>query len=350
MSGQMPGKEAPQEPTQIPPSQAILQMLTGKWIAQAISVAATLGIADFLRDGPQGIEHLAKATSAHADSLYRLLRALASVGIFAETDGGRFALTPLGQCLRSDAPDSVRNWARLYGIPLSWRSWGELLHSVKTGETGFKQAFGTADPFEYLSRHPEEASVFNDAMTDRTRSHGPGIAAAYDFGRFKKIIDLGGGHGTLLITLLRRYPGLRGVVFDLPQVVTGAQAAIAAAGLSDRCEAIAGDILESVPAGADGYLTKSIIHGFDKDNALAVLRNIRQAIQPDGRLLLVEFVVPPGNEPSLGKLLDLQMLVIPGGRERTEEEFRDLFGAAGFKLSGIHPTATPQSIIEGIPA
>jgi hypothetical protein len=154
-------------------------------------LAATLGIADFLRDGPQDIEHLAKATSTHADSLYRLLRALASIGIFAETDGGRFALTPLAQCLRSDAPDSVRNWARLYGIPFSWRSWGELLYSVKTGETGLKQAFGMTDPFEYLSRHAEEARVFNDAMTDLTRSHSPSIAAAYDFGKFNKMLTSG---------------------------------------------------------------------------------------------------------------------------------------------------------------
>ena len=342
----MPTVEAQQE---LNPSQVVLQMLTGKWIAQALSVAATLGVADFLRDEPQDVEYLAKTTSTHADSLYRLLRALASVGIFAETDGGRFTMTPMAQCLRSDAPDSVRNWAWLHGIPLFWRSWGELLHSVKTGETGLKQAFGMTGPFEYLSRHPEEARVFNDAMTDLTRSHSPSLAAAYEFGRFNKIIDLGGGHGTLLMALLRRYPGLHGVVFDLPQVVTGAQAAIAAAGLGDRCEAIAGDILEAVPAGADGYLTRGVIHGFDKEHALAVLRNIRRAIQPEGRLLLVEFVIPPGNQPSLGKLLDLQMLVIPGGRERTEEEFRDLFGAAGFRLSGIHPTATPQSIIECVP-
>ena len=342
----MPSLEAQQE---ISPSQVILQMLTGKWVAQAVSVAATLGVADLLRHGPQDVEHLARATSTHADSLYRLLRALASVGIFAETDGGRFTLTPMAQCLRGDAPDSVRNWARLHGIPLFWRSWGELLHSVKTGETGLKQAFGMSGPFEYLSQHPEEARVFNDAMTDLARSQSPSIAAAYEFGRFKKLIDLGGGHGTLLMTILRRYPGLRGVVFDLPQVVTGAKAALAAAGLSDRCEAIAGDILESVPAGADGYLTRGVIHGFDKEHALIVLGNIRRAIQPEGRLLLLEFVIPPGNQASLGKLLDLQMLVIPGGRERTEEEFRELFGAAGFRLSGIHPTATPQSIVEAIP-
>ncbi len=342
----MPSAEAKQE---LKPSQVVLQMLTGKWIAQAICVAATLGVADSLRDGPKKVEELARATPCHADSLYRLLRALASVGVFAETEDGRFTQTPLSECLRSDAPGSLRNWARLLGVPLFWRSWGDLLHSVKTGETGLKSAFGMTNPFEWFSQHPEDAKVFNDAMSDFSRDHGPSIANAYDFGRFSKIVDVGGGHGALLISILRRYPGPRGIVFDLPHVTQGAQAAIAAGGLSDRCEAFAGDISESVPPGADAYMTRSIIHGFNKERAVVILRNIRRAIRPEGRLLLVEFVVPPGNQPSLGKLADLQMMVMAGGRERTTEEFRELFDGAGFKLTGIHPTATPQSIVEGIP-
>lgn len=331
------------------PSEVILQMLTGKWITQALSVAATLGVADLLAGGPQSVEQLATATSTHADSLYRLLRALASIGVFAESGDGRFTLTPLAQCLRSDVPDSMRNRARMFGLPLFWQSWGELLHSVKTGETGLKQAFGITDRFGYLSQHPEDAKVYDGAMNDSSRNSGPNIAEAYDFGRFNKIVDAGGGHGMLLMTILRRYPGPRGVVFDLPHVVQGAQAAIAAAGLSDRCETVAGDLFESVPSGADAYLMRSIIQGFNKECALMVLRNIRRTIKPEGRLLLVEHVVPPGNKPSLGNLVDLQMLVMTGGRERTAGEFQDLLGAAGFELLGIHATASPQSIIEGAP-
>jgi SAM-dependent methyltransferase len=339
---------SPETTHEVPPSQRLLQMLNGKWITQAVSVAATLGVADLLKDGPRDVEELAKATSTHADSLYRLLRALTSVEIFAETEGRRFSLTPLAQCLRSDAPDSMRNAARMFGLPLFWRSWEELLQAVKTGETGLKRAFGITDPFAYFSEHPADAQVFDGAMTDLSRGRSPAITEAYDFGRFGKIVDAGGGHGMLLITILRRYPRPRGVVFDLPQVVTGAQAAIAAAGLSDRCETVAGDIFESVPAGADAYMMKSIIHGFNEERALVILGNIRRAIRPEGRLLLVEFVVPPGNTPSLAKLNDLNMLVIPGGRERTREEFRHLLAAARFKLGGIYPTAA-QSIVEGIP-
>ena len=206
------------------------------------------------------------------------------------------------------------------------------------------------DPFEWFSQHPEDAKVFDGAMSDLSRNHGPSIAAAYDFGQFRKIVDAGGGHGALLMTILRRYPGPRGLVFDLPHVIQGTQAAIAATGLSDRCETLAGDLFESVPPGADAYLMRSIIHGFNKERAVVILRNIRRGIQPEGRLLLVDFVVPRGNVPSLGKLVDLQMLVIAGGRERTAAEFQELLGAAGFALGGIYPTASPQSIIEGIPA
>ena len=344
----MSGSQARSE---LPPSQEVMQMLTGKWIAQAISVASTLGIADLLTGGPQTVEQLAAATGTHADSLYRLLRALASLGIFAQTEGGRFALTPLAECLRSDAPDSIRNWARMLGLPLFWQSWGELLHSVKTGEGGLKKAFGAPNPFAYLSQHPGDAKVFDGAMNDMSRNHGPSIARAYNFGKFRKIIDVGGGHGALLMSILRQYAGPRGVVFDLPHVIQGTQAAIAAAGLSQRCETAAGDLFASVPSGADAYLMRSIIHGFNKERALEILQNIRRSIQPEGRLLLVEFVVPAGNEPSLGKLLDLQMLVMSeSGRERTPAEFKELLEDGGFRLGEIYPTASPQSVIEGVPA
>jgi O-methyltransferase len=342
----MPNQDTPLE---LPPSQAILKMLTGMWMTQAVSVAATLGIADQLKDGPKDVGQLAKDTSSLADSLYRLLRALSSIGIFAETEDGRFILTPPAQCLRSDAPDSMRNAARMWGLPFFWRSWGELLHSVKTGESGFTHAFGMTNPFGYFEEHPEVGAIFDGAMNDLSRNSGPLIAEAYDFGKFSKIVDAGGGHAALLISILRRYSRPYGIVYDLARVVQGARAAIAAAGLSDRCEAVAGDIFESVPSGADAYVMRSIIHGFEKARALVILGNIRRAIHPAGRLLLVDFVVPPGNTPSLSKFADVHMLVMAGGRERTPEEFRDLLGAEGFKLGGIYPTGSPQSIIEGIP-
>ena len=334
------------------PSQQILKLLTGKFVAQAISVAATLGIADPLADGPLPTEELAKATSTHEPSLYRLLRALASIGIFAETEDGRFSLTPLAQCLRSDTPDSMRNMARMFGLPLFWQSWGEMLHTVKTGEAGLKKAFGITEIFEYLSQRPDVAEIFDGAMNDVSRIHGPGIAEAYDFGKFSKIVDAGGGRGMLLISILRRYPRPHGVVFDLPHVIPGAREAIAAAGLSDRCEAVAGSFCESVPTGADAYLMRSITHGFRDDRAQVILRNIRRAIQPEGRLLLVDFVVPAGNEPTLAKLYDLQMLMMSsfGGRERTPAGFEELLAAADFRLSGIYPTPSQQSIIEGVTA
>lgn len=327
-----------------------MQMLFGEWISQAVSVAATLGIADLLAEGPQHVDQLAASTSTHSDSLYRLMRALASLGIFAETEQRRFTLTQLAECLRSDAPNSVRGPARLFGMPLFWRSWEEFLHCVKTGETGLKQAFGLPQPFVYFAQHPEEGKVFDGAMSDMSRNAAPAIAEAYDFGNFSKIVDAGGGHGILLTSILRRYPKPRGIVFDLPHVAPGAEATIEAAGLKGRCEAVAGDILESVPPGADAYMMKSIIHGFEDERATAILRNMRRAIAPQGRLLIIDFVIPPGNGPSLGKLADLQMLVMTGGRERTEQEFAELLNAGGFKLAAIHPTASPQSIVEGVPA
>jgi SAM-dependent methyltransferase len=337
----------PQPETQ--PVQVLQQMMTGTWIAQSISVVATLGVADLLADGPKNADQLASATSTHADSLYRVMRALASVGVFLETVDHRFSLTPVSGCLRSDSLESFRNASRMMCMPLFWRAWGELLECVKTGQTGMMIAFGQMNPFEYFEAHPQDGAIFNNAMTEISRNVGPAIAAAYDFGRFRKIVDAGGGHGSLLVAILRRYASPRGVVFDLPHVVKDARPAIEAAGLAARCEAAAGDLLESLPSGADAYVMKAIIHGFDQERAVQILRNVRRAIAPEGRLLVIDRVVPSGNERSPSKLADLQMLVMSGGRERSPSEFDELFQSAGFRVAQIHATAAPQSIVEGIP-
>jgi hypothetical protein len=332
----------------VPPSAQLMNLVSGKWVARAISVAAELGIADLLAHGERTTAELAQACGAHEPSLYRLLRALASLEIFAETTPRTFTLTPIAECLRSDAPNSLRGMARFIATPLAWRSWEFLLESVRTGKTGVEH-MGVGNPFDYLKEHPDEATVFHDAMTDLSRLSAPTLADAYDFGRFRKLVDVAGGHGMLLTAVLERYPSLHGIVYDLPGVVKGTQEAIRAAGLEGRCEAIGGDFFESVPEGADGYVMKSIIHDWDDERAIAILRNCRRAIAEDGRLLVIEMVILPGNEPAFGKLLDLEMLAIPGGRERTKEEYRELFAAAGFELTQVIPTRSPQSLLEGRP-
>ena len=226
---------------------------------------------------------------------------------------------------------------------------GELLHSVETAETAVKRALGVTDPFAYLSEHPDQAQVFHGCMTEISRLNTPAILAAYDFGRFQTIVDVGGGHGLLLSAILKRYPGPRGIVFDLPRVIEVAQRVIEVDGLTSRCDTLAGNFFESVPAGAEAYVLKQVIHDWDDERALTILRNVGRVIPPDGRLLLIELVIPPTNEPSLSKFTDLDMLVITGGRERTQCEYRDLLAAAGYRLAAIHPTQSRQSVIEGVP-
>ncbi len=332
-------------PQELPANVVMMQMLTAKWVSASISVVAELGIADLLAKGDKTADELADAVSAHGPSLYRVLRALASVGVFAEIEGRRFTLTPLAECLRSDVPNSTREFARFVAIPAASGSWDHLMHSVKTGETGLRKAFGAKNAFDYLRAHPEEAAIFDGAMTDNSRRTAPAVAEAYDFGRFQQLVDVAGGHGLLLTTILRRFPSLKGVLFDLPEVIAGAKNT----GLEDRLKMLGGSFFEAVPAGADAYVLKHIIHDWDDEHALAILKNIRKVIQPSGRLLIVEVVIAPGNEPSFGKLLDLEMLVIPGGRERTSADFRDLLAGAGFRLAKIHETAAHTSIIEGAP-
>lgn len=320
------------------------------WIAQAANVAATLRIADLVADGGRTVEELAEATRTHAPTLFRVLRALASVGVFAQNDDGRFVMTPAAERLL-DRPQSERAWFMMMGAPWHWGTWGELLGTVRTGEPTFPSLRGM-DLFDYLGKDPEAAQVFNDAMTSGVEEIGDQVADAYDFSGIDTLVDVGGGHGGLLIAILHRHLGLRGVVYELPAVAEGAARAIADAGLSERCTTSGGSFFESVVEGGDAYMAKSIIHDWDDERALKILGNIRRVIPPKGRLLLVERVLPGGNDPSLGKLLDLEMLVMTsGGRERTAEEFARLYEQAGFALTRVIPVPPDdeRSVIEGSP-
>lgn len=340
-----PAQPTAQEP---PPDAALAQLIFGKCVAMAISVAAKLRIADKLAAGPKSAADLARETETHAPSLYRLLRALASVGVFAEDSDRRFRLTPMAEYLRTGVPGSMRGVADYFGSDWTWRPWGQLLHSVRTGETAFDHVFG--EPcFDYLAKHPEESAVFNEGMTGFSSTVAPAVAEAYDFSKFGTVVDVGGGHGALLTTILKAFPTVRGVVYDAPHVVEGAKGPIRAAGLADRCRTEGGDFFQAVPAGGDAYLMKHIIHDWPDDRATTILKNCRKAVNPGGKLLLVEIVIKPGNEPDLGKVLDLEMLVLPSGRERTEAEYARLFAGAGWKLTRVVPTKSAMQVIEGEP-
>jgi len=309
-----------------------------------VYVAAKLGIADLLVSGPRTAADLAQATRTHAPSLYRLLRALASLGVFAEDSEGRFALTPLAECLRSDLPGSQNALAVMSGEE-HYKAWGELLYSVQTGKIAFDKLFGMPC-FDFLSQNVEQAKVFDAAMVGVHGRETSAMTDAYDFSDIKVLADIGGGNGSLLMSVMKKHPSMRGMLYDLPGVVDRARPAIEAAGLAGRCDIVAGSFFESIPAGADAYLMRHIIHDWDDEKSLTILRNVHRAMSPTGRLLLVEGVIPPGNEPSFGKLLDLTMLTIPGGKERTEPEYRALFQQAGFELVRIVPTAAEVSVIE----
>lgn len=330
------------------PSLILRQLVNGYQVSQAIHVAATLGIADLLRDGPQSSDALATATGAHGPTLYRLLRALASIGVFREEEDHHFALTPLGDCLRSDAPEPVGGWAAFIGRPYHWEAWAHLIHSVRTGENAFRHTQGM-DVWEYRARHPEENAIFDRAMTANSHTASEAILAAYDFGRFIRIVDVGGGRGALLAAILARHPATEGVLFDQPHVVAGAESALLRAGVAGRCVVIGGDFFAAVPENGDAYIMRAILHDWEDAEATAILSSCRRAIVTEGRLLVIEHVVAPPNEGPEGKFLDLTMLVNPGGRERTREEYGALFAAAGFRLMAVFPAAMGMSVIEGIP-
>jgi hypothetical protein len=332
--------------TPLPPPAQMMQMITGFWVSQAIYIAAKLRLADLVKDQPRTAAQLAQATATHAPSLYRLLRALASVGVFVEDDQQRFALTPLAETLRSDVPGSLRAFAQSELGSEHFAAWGNLMHSVRTGEIAFDDHY-RQNVWQYYAEHPEDAQTFNESMSGLTQMFNQAVLAAYDFSGINKLVDVAGGTGGLLSAILPKYPALQGVLFDLPHVIAEAGPLLDSAGVRGRCELTSGDFFKAVPAGGDAYILKFIIHDWDDERAAAILRNVHSAMADDGKLLLAETVVAPPNQPDLSKFMDLNMLVMTGGRERTAKEFEQLLAQAGFKLTRIVPTPSPIHLIEG---
>lgn len=327
------------------PFVSLARMVNGFRVSQAIHVAAVLGIADLLKDGARKCDDLAKATDTHPEGLYRLLRALAAVGVFNEGSNRDFSLTPLSESLRSDAEEPARGWAVLIGQEYFWNTWGHLLKGIQTGKNVFPQLYGT-DVWSYRADRPELNAIFNDAMSTNARALSQRLVAAYDFSQHTVIVDVGGGRGTLLADILAANPGVRGIVFDQPHVVSDED--LKAAGVVDRCEVVGGSFFESVPEGGDAYILKSIIHDWTDEDSVAILKVCRAAMAQGAKLLVIEQVVSGPNEGPVTKLSDLNMLVLPGGRERTEEEFRRLYEASGFRLVRIVPLAPDgYCVIEG---
>lgn len=323
----------------------LLQLVTGYWISQAVYVAAKLGIADVLARGPKSAAELARLVRADADALGRLLRALASVGVLEEIDAGRFRLTPRGRALRADVPGSIRAAAILFGEPWYWQPWTELLYSVKSGRPAWNRAHGMGQ-FEYLKHNRRAGKIFDAAMTDLTAQLHTAAIAAYDFSRFRRVIDVGGGHGALLAMILRANPAADGILFDQPHVISGARRQFRAAGLMARSACVKGDFFQSVPGGGDAYVLAHILHDWDDSRAGVILRNIRSAMAPNGRVLILEQIIPPGNGAHFGKWMDITMLVVLGGRERTVEQFEALLAGAGLRLSNVVATESAISVIE----
>ncbi|HLW71677.1 MAG TPA: methyltransferase [Candidatus Binataceae bacterium] len=325
------------------------QLVYGLVTTQAIYVASKLAIADLVAGAPKTADELAGATKAHAPSLLRVLRMLTSVGVFSEDASGRFHQTRLSELLRSDHPNTIRALALLAGSPFFRGSTGELEAAVLSGRSGFERLFGTT-LFEYFGAHPEIAAIAHAGMTSGSAIDAPAVVAAYDFSRFEQIVDIGGGRGALLHAILVANPNLSGILADQSAVIADASA-LRSGPLATRCQIVDTDFFTSVPAGADAYIMKWILHDWNDDDASKILKNCRRAIRPDGKLLIVDSVLKPSNEPDPGKVMDLIMLAMaPGGRERTEAEFARLLAQAGFSLTRVIPTSGALSIVESQPA
>jgi len=331
-----------------PPHAHLIEMATAYWVSRAVYAAAKFGVADHLAEGPRSATEVAALTHTHAPSLHRLMRALGGLGLLVEDGHHRFGLTALGEALRQDAPGSARATVLALAGDWWWQGWEHVLHCLETGETGMQRASGTSI-FNYLGEHPQEASYFNEAMIGFHGAEPAAVAGAYDFSACRTVVDVGGGTGNLLATVLEHHPGARGVLAELPHVLGEARAALAARGVLDRvtCQGI--DFFSEVPAGGDVYLLSHIVHDWTEEQCVAILANCRRAMGPTSRLLIIEMVLPPGNGPHPGKLLDLAMLVMPGGQERTEEEYAALLRRAGLTLQRVVPTRSAVSVVEAVP-
>ena len=328
------------------PSTRLRQMIDSFQVSQALHVAATLGIADLLKDGKRGSDDLAAATNTNPSALYRLLRALASVGVFEEDAERRFGLTELGECLRSDAAEPLGEWARQIGRPYYWQAWDHLLFSIQTGENAFSDLHDGMRVWEWRAQHPEESAIFDQAMMGVSRSRAQAILAVYDFGQFGTLADIGGGNGAFLAAILTKNPTVRGINFDQPHVAGKGQALFEKAGLEDRAQSVSGSFFEKIPSGADGYVMKKVLHDWDDDDCIRILEVIHASCG-EAKLLLVECVIGEPNTDDTAKFSDLNMLVMPGGRERTTAEWEALLKAGGFKLTAI-VSSVADCVIEAV--
>ncbi len=332
-----------------PAAAVMFEMVTGAWVAQAIQVAAELGIANALTDDPLPLADLADRVGADPDALRRLMRALISRGIFRQRRDGRYDLTALAETLRSDAPFSMHGYARLIGSPQHREHWSLLIESVKSGKAIVPQLRGK-EAFDYLKDEPELAKLFNDAMTGADGLAAIAVVAGYSFDPYRTIVDVGGGRGGLLSTILAATPNARGVLYDLPEVVAGASALLRQQGVEERVRVEGGSFFDSVPSGGDAYVLKNVIHDWPDGQAVAILRNVRVAARADATVLLVEAVLPEHDRDFAGKWVDLEMLLEANGRERAPAEYRDLLSQAGFRMTRVVQTAAPYSVVEATPA
>ena len=328
----------------------LLRMIWGIHISRCVYAVAELGIADLLADGPMSSAELARVTDTHEPSLYRVLRVLAALGVLEEHGGRSFGLTVVGERLRRDAPVGMRSWAVFLEGLGGVRPFGHILHTLKTGASGFDTEFGMGI-FEYVSQNPDAAAIFDAAMSERTAAYAPSVAELYDFSNARTVVDVGDGKGTLLVEILRRHAHLHGVLLEIPTVAARAEAVHDAADIADRCKVIAGDFFERVPDGADCYVMANVLHDWDDARSIEILGNCRRAMTDGGKVLIVERLIPEGGSDAVPTLLsDINMLVITGGQERTNAEYGNLLESANLKLGNVHPVAAPYGVIEGAAA
>lgn len=344
----LPGTMRTMSHPQLPPDASILQLAMGRWISQSLSVAARVNVADLIGDGEKSADELASATGSNRGALYRVLRALASVGVFRETSSGTFANTDVSSALRTDSPNSMRNIAMMFNDPWQFDNWGRLGDCVATGKSG--PELNGVGLFDQIGGNPEALKVFQGAMSDMSRGASKAVLASYDFSGVSTLADIAGGHGLLLTDIMRSRPGMKGILFDRPEVIKGAAAGSYVRGLEDALTLVPGDFFESVPSGADAYMMKHILHDWSDDLSVKILANIRKVVPTDGKLLLVEAVIPPGNDPHPAKWIDIEMLVNPGGLERTAEEWTAVLAGGGFRVTRIISTPSLFSIVEAAPA